>query len=77
MRLILVPNPEVVARTGDYEPTVPLGVLSLATSLANITVVEVAVVDPRDIDFKPPTEQADILLQKHPDVIGFSTMCNT
>jgi radical SAM superfamily enzyme YgiQ (UPF0313 family) len=51
--------------------------LSLASALSGRSHVDVTVADPRDVDFKTPAEAAEILLAADPDVVGFSTMCNT
>ena len=78
MRLILLPNPQLVCKRNDeYCPTFPLGLLSLATVLSQSTKVSVHVVDPRSIDFQSPLHTAELLLSLDADVVGFSTMCNT
>lgn len=77
MRLILVPNAELGTRTPDYRPTIPLGLLSLASALKGKPQIAVHVTDPRSIDFQSPEMTAGKLLDLEPDVVGFSTMCNT
>ncbi|MFZ0942326.1 MAG: radical SAM protein [Syntrophobacteraceae bacterium] len=77
MRLVLVPNAELGEHSEDYKPEIPLGLLSLATILSRLDMVSVQVLDPRHVDFQPSIHTAELLLASAPDVIGFSTMCNT
>ena len=77
MRLLLVPNAELGQRCDGHTSFVPLGLLSLATVLSRDEGISVRVIDPREIDFTPPCQTAELLLAMDPDVVGFSTMCNT
>jgi radical SAM superfamily enzyme YgiQ (UPF0313 family) len=78
MRLILVPNPQIVGkRNEEYIPNIPLGLLSLGTVLSCSNIVSVQVLHPRNVDFQSPLQIAEHLLSLEPDVVGFSTMCNT
>jgi radical SAM superfamily enzyme YgiQ (UPF0313 family) len=77
VKLVLVPNAELGRRTDDYQPIIPLGLLSLAAALSRSKSVTAKVCDPRSIDFRSPRETVDLLLTLDPDVVGFSTMCNT
>lgn len=77
MHLVLVPNPEVGERYDGYSPTLPLGLLSLATVLSRSNSVSTRIVNAREVDFHTPEYIADTLLSMNPNVVGFSTMCNT
>ena len=77
MRLALVPNAELGDPVRDYEPILPLGLLSLTAALSSSKACAAIILDPRVVDFRTPAQTADIILECLPDAIGFSTMCNT
>ena len=77
MRFILVPNVQSGKRYKEAMHSIPLGVLSLATVLSNVNFVSTHPVDPRDVDFRPPSHTVERILDLEPDVVGFSTMCNS
>ena len=77
MRLVLVPNAELGTRPSDYRPTMPLGLLSIASTLKPTLAASALIVDPRAVDFQPPEAMTNLILALEPDAVGFSTMCNT
>jgi radical SAM superfamily enzyme YgiQ (UPF0313 family) len=74
MRILLIPNP--VLEKGRPSPYVPLGLLSLATVLHKDG-FDVEILDVNSLSSDPTFRSVpDAIIDRNPDIVGFSTMCN-
>ncbi len=74
MKILLIPNP--ILEAGRPESYVPLGLLSLATVL-HTDGFDVEILDTNNISSDPTfRDLPDAILQRNPDVVGFSAWCN-
>lgn len=78
MKIVLVPNPNVIISSGQNvgDPYIPLGLLSIGTVLKNDN-INVRLVDiNRDSLCLDTQESVKEILHDKPDIIGFSTRVN-
>jgi radical SAM superfamily enzyme YgiQ (UPF0313 family) len=74
MKILLVPNPVLKERRPD--PYIPLGLLSLATVLHQDR-FDVEILDVNSLSSDPTFRSVpDAIIERNPDIVGFSTMCN-